>query len=234
MTAPRFNGKAAGYLKEEAERLRRFFQATNGGQLKLNPDLIEIAISDEHFFRYPDGKFRDGRGNELDPATLIIIPPPAEEPAVDLEEWDFGGAGIIPSELPPRGWLLGSWMCRQFVSSLFGDGAVGKTANRIACALALATGRSDILKSQHVFQRARVMFLCFEDGEIELQRRVCAAMLHYGISNADIAGYLYVKAITNSELKLAVSDDYGNTTAGPLLKAIETSITRPPARCLDL
>jgi hypothetical protein len=149
----------------------------------------------------------------------------AEGNPFDIGEWDFGAAGIVAADLPPRGWLLGNWFCRQFLSALFGDGAVGKTATRIACALALATGRYDIIE-EHVFQRARVLFLCFEDGETELKRRICAAMLHHNITDADIEGYLFVRAITNSELKLATAVEYGKIARGPLADALVTSVTR--------
>jgi hypothetical protein len=152
---------------------------------------------------------------------------------LDLGEWDFGAANIVASQLPPRGWLLGTWLCRQFVSSLVGDGAAGKTAHRIACALSLATGRP--LLGQHVFERVPVLFVCFEDGETELKRRICAAMLHHGISNEEITGYLFVRAITNSELKLAVTDDYAKTERGPLIAALDAAIIRrkPGAVFLD-
>jgi AAA domain len=81
------------------------------------------------------------------------------------------------------------------------------------------TGRNDIL-DQHVFERVPVLFVCFEDGETELKRRICAAMLEHGVSNNDIKGYLFVRAITDSELKLATGDDYNKAERGPLIAAI--------------
>ena len=78
-----YNGPAAEHLKQEADRQRRFYQATNGGQFKLNPDLIEIAIGEERFLRYPgDDKWLDAQLNEIDPAKLFekLIVPPALDP----------------------------------------------------------------------------------------------------------------------------------------------------------
>jgi hypothetical protein len=156
-------------------------------------------------------------------------PKPASTDVINLGEWDFGAAKIDPKTLPPRGWLLGIWLCRQFLSSLFGDGAVGKTAFRIACALALAADNDDILK-ERVFEPCRVLFLCFEDGETELKRRICAAMLHHQISDADIEGRLFVKAISNSQLKLAVSGNKrGKVSRGPLHAALVKAIERRAA-----
>ena len=87
----------------------------------------------------------DAGGTQSDFEALIdltepfSVAPTGIEPVlhIDLGEWDFGAAEIVAAELPPRGWLLGTWLCRQFVSSLIGAGATGKTAVRIACALSL-------------------------------------------------------------------------------------------------
>lgn len=148
-----------------------------------------------------------------------------DEPQFDLQESDFGAEQSDPTLIEPRGWLLGNWIARQFISSLIGDGAAGKTALRIACALALATGRSDIL-GLHVFERVPVLYLCFEDGERELRRRLWAAMIHHGIGNQDIAGHLFVKAITNHQLKLAITGQFGKLQTGPLSSALNRSIER--------
>src|SRR5215216_3147130 len=75
-----------------------------------------------------------------------------------LGEWDAGDDTGLP---PPRGWLLGNIFCRGFLSSLLGDGAVGKTALRYAQYLSLATGRA--LTGEHVFQRCRVLIVSLED-----------------------------------------------------------------------
>src|SRR5580704_6432285 len=92
-----------------------------------------------------------------------------------LSEWDVGEDD---EPIPPRGWLLGNVFCRRFVSSLMADGAVGKTALRIAQCLALATGRP--LTGEHVFQRCRVLLVSLEDDRDELRRRVKAAMIRGG------------------------------------------------------
>ena len=45
----------------------------------------------------------------------------------DLGEWDFGEDN---EPIPPRGWLEGNLLCRQFLSAIVGEGAVGKTASK--------------------------------------------------------------------------------------------------------
>jgi AAA domain len=108
-------------------------------------------------------------------------------PISGLNVWSAGKDIDAP---PPRGWLLGNTFCRRFLSSLFGDGGVGKTAVRYAQALALATGRN--LTGEHVFQRARVLIISLEDDADELRRRILAARLHFNIPASDLDGWLFL------------------------------------------
>jgi AAA domain len=143
-----------------------------------------------------------------------------DDQPLDLGEWDFGEDN---EPIPPRGWLLGNLLCRQFLSAIFGDGAVGKTALIIAMALSLAADRN--LIGEHVFLRCRVLLICFEDGKAELRRRLTAAMLHYGISKADIRGHLFIATVNRSDAKLAHSKN-GEVTVGKLRDALDQSIVR--------
>jgi hypothetical protein len=145
----------------------------------------------------------------------------ADAAELDLEEWDFGEDN---EPIPPRGWQLGNLVCRQFLASIFGDGAVGKTALLIAMALSLATGRK--LIDEHVFMRCRVLLVCFEDGKAELRRRLTAAMLHYGIEKADILGFLFITAISRSDAKLAITGKGGDLQVGKLRGALDRSMVR--------
>ena len=151
----------------------------------------------------------------------------SDEP-LDLGEWDFGEDN---EPIPPRGWLLGNLLCRQFLTSIFADGAVGKTALMIAMALSLATGKR--LISEHVFVRCPVLLVCFEDGKDELRRRITAAMLHHGISKTDIQGYLFVAPVSRADAKLA-SAKGGEMMAGKLGAALERSIARRSAGAVFL
>jgi hypothetical protein len=149
-----------------------------------------------------------------------------ESEVFDLGEWDFGDDN---EAIPPRGWLLGNLLCRQFLSLIFGDGAVGKTALLVVMALSLATGRN--LLNEHVFVRSRVLILCFEDGADELRRRLTAAMMHYGISNEEISGYLFVSVIQRPDAKLLSSVPGRDFVEGKLGAAIEQAIARRKGDC---
>jgi AAA domain len=78
--------------------------------------------------------------------------------SIRLGVLNAGGDVSLP---PPRAWLLGNVFARNFLSSLFGDGGVGKTAVRYVQYMSLATGRT--LAGDHVFQRCRVLIVSLED-----------------------------------------------------------------------
>ena len=154
-----------------------------------------------------------------------------DEPAAELEvrtvPLDFD-----PTKLEPRGWLLGNTICIGFVSVLLAAGAVGKTAMLILEALSLATGRS--LTGAHVFRRVKVLIVSLEDDGTEFLRRLAAAVIHYGISNEDLHGWLHFATPADLGLKLATIVD-GTFTVGDLGPALKEKIDTlsVEAVCLD-
>jgi hypothetical protein len=140
--------------------------------------------------------------------------------ATGLGEWD---AGDDTDPIPPREWLLGNSFCRRFISCLIADGSVGKTALRIAQALALASGRA--LTGEHVFERSRVIIVSLEDDRDELRRRVRAAMLYHGIKYEDVRGYLFLSAPGAIVGKVATLES-GVVTRGTLLNLLGEVIER--------
>lgn len=146
----------------------------------------------------------------------------AGDPIPDLGERDFGAENLDPTKIEPREWILGNWFCREFCSSLIGLGAGGKTAFRIACALAITANRPDIV-GEHLFDRVPVLYVCFEDSKKELDRRILAAMKHHKVNNAEIAGYLWVKTI--KRLKFVTKEDF-KLTIGPLYDMLKAAVLR--------
>jgi hypothetical protein len=156
---------------------------------------------------------RGGTADDLDRLAAEIGP---AEPTGLLGEWD---AGDDDGPIPPRGWLLGNTFCRRFLSSLIGDGGVGKTALRIVQALSLVTKRS--LTGEHVFQRGRVLYLSFEDDRDELRRRVRAACLHHKIEPAELQGWLYLAAVNGLKL---LEQTNGEIQPGTLAETLRATI----------
>ncbi len=125
--------------------------------------------------------------------------------------------------------MLGNTFCRKFVSSLLGDGGVGKTAVRHVQAVSLASGRS--LSGEHIFKRARVLIISLEDDIDELRRRIWAIRLHYGVAAAELDGWLFLCAPGKEAGKLMITDHRGRLVIGELFAKLEHVVV---ARHLDL
>jgi hypothetical protein len=139
--------------------------------------------------------------------------------SLELGERDAGDDVEPP---PPRGWLLGNTFCRKFISSLLGDGGVGKTAVRYVQYLSLVVDR--MLTGEHLFERARVLIISLEDDTEELRRRILAAMIHHGIDRADVKGWLFYVAPGAAAGKLMSLDRGGRALRGQLGAKIEAAI----------
>jgi hypothetical protein len=135
-----------------------------------------------------------------------------------LQIQDAGDIDVI--QIPPRGWLLGVTFCRKFLSGLISEGGGGKTAIRYVQYLATATGRT--LTGEHVHHRCRVLIVCLEDNLDEVRRRIGAAMLHHGITSADVKGWLFY--CTPKGLKLLEIDPQGARVIGGLYSELRTTI----------
>jgi hypothetical protein len=145
---------------------------------------------------------------------------PLEEPKESgLGEWD---AGDDDEEIAPRQWLLGNLFCRRFMSGLIGEGGAGKTTLRYTHLLSLATGRG--LTGEHVFCRTPVLIICLEDDRDEVRRRLKAIMLHYGITRAELKGWLYVA--TPRGVTLADPAANGSPAIGRLEAMIREAVQR--------
>jgi hypothetical protein len=126
------------------------------------------------------------------------------------------------TDIPPRGWLLGTSLCRRYISELLAGGGIGKTAVRIAQGLSLASGRS--LTGEHVFERCRTLFVSLEDDFDEIRRRIRAAMLHHKLEVDDLAEWFYFTTPGALGLKLATAMD-DRVVLGDLGTALEEKIT---------
>jgi RecA-family ATPase len=126
----------------------------------------------------------------LHPIAFWVVGSDVAEPNVD--EAKPGCAGRRRDDIalpPPRAWLMGGQFCRAFLSGLVAPGATGKTALRIAQAIALATDKP--ITNQHLFHRCRVLMISFEDDRDELNRRILAARLHHGIAASELKTWLF-------------------------------------------
>jgi hypothetical protein len=89
-----------------------------------------------------------------------------------------------PSVIPPRRWIVGNTFVRNFTSAIIAPGGMGKTQFAIQAALAVATGRGDLI-GRPVIERTAVWYWNQEDDMDELDRRLAATMQHFGVSWSD-------------------------------------------------
>jgi hypothetical protein len=128
----------------------------------------------------------DGLGQSNKPPALIEATP---------YQW------VDACKIPPRDLLYGRHFFRKFLSVTVSPGGLGKSSNAIVEALAMVTGRT--LLGEDPKSRLSVWYWNGEDPAEELQRRIAAAALHYGIKADDLAGRLYVDSGRDTEITIA-------------------------------
>ena len=108
--------------------------------------------------------------------------PDQEEPRVPLATPYVPGD---PAKIPPRKWVIRDVLCKPHVSVLIGPAGVSKTNMLLLEALALVTGRDDLL-GMPIKKRGRVWFWNQEDPLEELERRLAALRVAYKIKAEDL------------------------------------------------
>lgn len=156
--------------------------------------------------------------NGMDDFDYVAPTAASEAPADDVADSDIPDApNDAPEAAPdwpslydmfdeasiePRKWIYAHHYLRSFVSVLASAGGIGKTSLQIVEALAIVTGRP--LLGEEVKERTNVWLVNLEDPVEEIQRRVLAAMRHYGIKPAEVEGRLFVNAGRDFSLKFGI------------------------------
>lgn len=122
-------------------------------------------------------------------------------------KWPTQYDAFDEAAVPPRRWVYGRHYLRGFVSVLASAGGIGKTSLQIVEALAIATGRP--LLGEPVHESVPVWIINLEDPDDEMQRRVLAAMRHYGIRPDEVRGRLFLDAGRNMRMKFATQSKHG-------------------------
>jgi len=155
------------------------------------------------------------------------------EPAHELEPepgepaWPSPFDHFNAASIPPRAWVYGRHYLRSFVSVLASAGGIGKTSLQIVEALAIVTGRP--LLGEPVHESCPVWIINLEDPIDEMQRRVLAAMQHYGIKPDEVRGRLFVDAGRDFRLKFATQTKHGIL---PNAALVEHMIERIPRQSI--
>ena len=106
-----------------------------------------------------------------------------------------------PTKIPVRQWVYGKHLIRRFLSTTVAPGAVGKSSLVLVEAIAMATGRP--LLGVAVPKRLRVWYWNGEDPLEEIERRVAAICIHYGIDGRDLEDFLFLDSGRTSSIPRA-------------------------------
>lgn len=115
--------------------------------------------------------------------------------------------------IPPRQWLYGSSILRQYVTVLVAPGGVGKTAWSIGAGMSLALGKG--LIGDDVHARVNVLFCSLEDPEDEFDRRIAAAMQRYEVEAKHLTDRIWNINGRDRRLVIAALDTDGLTVCYP-------------------
>lgn len=127
-----------------------------------------------------------------------------------------------PESIRPRAFVYGRHYIREFISTTIAPGGVGKTSLSFIEALAIVTGRP--LLGIRPNGPAKVWIWNGEDPHDELQRRVTAAMLHYGISREEVEGKLFLNSGRDVEMVIAEQTKSGTVIRHPVVEQIIDTI----------
>ncbi|SHH20722.1 AAA family ATPase [Bradyrhizobium erythrophlei] len=129
-----------------------------------------------------------------------------------------------PASIPRRQWVYGDHYIRGFVSATVAPGGLGKSSLTIAEALAMASGKPLLgVKSRGQF---RVWLWNGEDPRDELDRRISAAMQHYGLTSGDVGDRLLVDSGMEQEIVLARETRNGALIVEPVAGALISALQR--------
>lgn len=148
--------------------------------------------------------YRYGR-NQLGAASPAIF---AEHP-LPRPKGTLNFAPLVPFDvaaLPARDWQIHGMIARRFLGMLVAPPGAGKSIFSLLEALALVTGREDIL-GMKLPKRQRVIVYNHEDDLHEMQRRWAALMIHYSVTWDDlrIEGVIAITLISGVDQPFSIA-----------------------------
>ena len=139
---------------------------------------------------------------------------------------------IDPTMIPPRPWIYGHHYVRQFLSVTVSPGGVGKSGLVLVEALAIATGRP--LLGLVPAESTPYWYWNGEDPLEELQRRVMAAAMHFGVERHQLEGRLFLDSGRRMPIILATQTRDGAKLARPVSELVDGEYERTASACMSL
>lgn len=125
---------------------------------------------------------------------------------------------VDPKTIPLRDWIYGTLLIRKFVTATVSPGGIGKSSLVTVEALAMTSGRG--LLGIAPKRRMKVWLWNLEDPQEETARKIEAAALHYGLSEDETDGYLFVNSGRDTPLVMAKTTKGGAVIVVPVVDAL--------------
>lgn len=186
---------------------------------------------------FTDEEWPEGYGRAPAPATPPTPQPTNDEPPAWIREVPPHGEELKTPEpiratpfvwrdeaaIPPRKWLYGRHLLRQFVSVDVAAGGVGKSSVKIGEGLAMASGR-DLYGSEIHEGPLTVWLYNLEDPAEETERRLHATAKWFQIAPEHVEGRLYVDSGRDQRCVIATETEYGARIAQPVYEQMKKQI----------
>src|SRR5262249_40883283 len=136
------------------------------------------------------------------------------------------------SEIPRRQWLHAGHYIRGMVVMTVAPGGFGKTSLILCNAIEMATGRG-LLGPPPPSGALQVAYWNAEDPDDEIERRIAAVCLRYGIDPGALDGQLLIGSTLTGKERIASLDKNGNVAFNaPMLTEISRLVTEHRIDCL--
>ncbi|WP_245516568.1 AAA family ATPase [Methylobacterium segetis] len=207
-------GDARDGARTPIDIVRDYLPATDAAQAAL-------WLCDRLGIRPEDIGWKGGKRNEdeASPSPSSAGPEPASE-RKRIRATPF--VYRDPSLIPPREWVYGRHLIRRFLSTTVAPGAVGKSSLVLVEAIAMVTGRPLLGISPP--RCMRVWYVNLEDPLEEIERRVAAICLHYGIDAHELEGRLFLDSGRTAEIIIATRQRDGVKIAEPVIEDLTASM----------
>ena len=196
-----------------ADLKRPFLPADQGDDESPQRDDVPLPNGPEDFGLSDDRE--QGAGGET------------EQPRTPITATPF--AVCDPATLPVRDILYGRHLIRGFVAGLVGIGGSGKSTAAMSETFAQVTGKP--LLGVAVRMPLRCWSINLEDPRDEIEKRAQATCLHYGLTDADIGGRLFLDSGRDQPVVVARTLAGGSKIIEPV---VENIIAEIKARQIDV
>ena len=178
------------------------------------PPTIPEMQDFETFERETERELAGLKGNGADKASPAAVPPIKFTPTPF--KWRD------PSTFPRRRFVYGRHYVRQFLSITAAPTKVGKSSKSLVEAVAMATGQN--LLGVEPVRPMRVWYWNGEDPQEELERRVLAICLHYGVDRREVEKNLFLDSGRDTEIIIATQTKTGAVIASPVEAALTAAL----------